>query len=626
MITRTIGAVLRGRTTPAQVMVATVLGSLLGFGPGLTQGPALIVLLVALIVVLPANIGLTVVVYGVSSLAALLLAPVSFWVGRALLDGPAQGLFRAAVNAPVTGLFGLEYYTVAGGQVLGLLVGIAMGLLVVRSLSGIRQKLAGIEAGSDAYRKLTSNGPARVVAFLFLGSADAAGGWADLAVPRRGRPVRIAGIVVVALCAVGAVAAHRALTGPLLTHALRRGLELVNGATVDLESASLDLTEGRLSVTGLALADPNDLGRNVFSAASLVADVSGADLLRKRLRLDSVVISEAHQGGARASRGSRTGRPPEPPDAGEVEEQEKTLEDYVKTAEEWKQRLSQVRRWLDGLSGDDAGAEGGGKSGQGETAGGAGAGGAEAEPPPETLRQRLEREVNDKGWRQVTANHLIEGSPTFAVGQIVAEGVTSDALPGETLDVHIENLSTNPSLLPDAPHLSITSRSGALGVDLGLGGLSSQPASSRIDVAVRGIAVDRLAGDLDVGGHPPLAGGTLDFSLKGSWSGGRVGWVDLPLSVSLHDTTLTLGGKSQKVALFTLPLGIRGPIDDPRITIDDDHLVDALKDAGAAALQEKVAEEKQKVIDKATDTLEDKAKDALGGLLDKPTKKKKKKP
>ena len=45
MITRKLGAVLRGQATPFQLFAACVLGAMLGFAPGFALAPALIVLL-----------------------------------------------------------------------------------------------------------------------------------------------------------------------------------------------------------------------------------------------------------------------------------------------------------------------------------------------------------------------------------------------------------------------------------------------------------------------------------------------------------------------------------------------------------------------------------------------------
>jgi len=109
MIIRKLGGVLRGKATPFQIVAACVLGALLGFGPPLMQGPALYVLLIAVLLVVNANLGLALLTFGVTKLGSLLAVSVSFSLGQFLLDGPTSGLARTIVNAPVLAWCGLEY-------------------------------------------------------------------------------------------------------------------------------------------------------------------------------------------------------------------------------------------------------------------------------------------------------------------------------------------------------------------------------------------------------------------------------------------------------------------------------------------------------------------------------------
>ncbi|MHC5211255.1 MAG: hypothetical protein ACYTG2_11100, partial [Planctomycetota bacterium] len=574
----------------------------------------LMVALVLLLIVLNASLPLALLVFALSRLAALVLLPVSFSVGQWLLDGPTQGLFTTMINAPVLALFGFERYATSGGMVLGLVFGLVVGVLVTRAVSALRRRMAKVEAGSAAYQRLAGKWWARLLAWALIGGRHGKLTWSELT-ERKGRnPVRIPGLIFAVVVVGGVFALQSALAGPLVTRVLRGELERANGATVDVESAAIDLGEGRFTVTGLALADRNALGSDLFRAARLEADISTGDLFRRRFALDRVVVSEAMHGAPRSAPGVLLGPEPVPPDPPEAKAEERSLEDYVRDAEQWRQRLRQVRDWLDGLAGDDRG-DTGDEGGEG----GAGSG--------ETLQQRLEREAAASGYASVVASHLIEGAPTFAIGELLAEGLTSTALPGETLDVRASNLSTQPSLAAGAPRLQVSSRSGSLEVDVGLGGLSSDPEANRVLFRLSDFPVDRVAGSLEVDGQPPLEGGTMDLVLDGSWSAGRVGWLDLPLTVALHDTTLNLGGSSKPVPEFRLPLGLRGPIDAPRISIDDDQLVDALKEAGAAELSRRVDEEKEQLkeeaeekvqekLDEAIDEkLGDKAKDALGDLF-----------
>src|SRR5262249_6867891 len=101
MLSRHIGAMLRGEATPAQMFGAAILGSLMGFIPGFSNGAGLMVLLIALLVILNVSLPFALLVFALARLLSLLLLPVSFRIGQALVDGPLQPLFRWAVNAPV---------------------------------------------------------------------------------------------------------------------------------------------------------------------------------------------------------------------------------------------------------------------------------------------------------------------------------------------------------------------------------------------------------------------------------------------------------------------------------------------------------------------------------------------
>ncbi|MGQ0553805.1 MAG: hypothetical protein ACT4PU_11375 [Planctomycetota bacterium] len=608
MVLRSLGKVVRGKATPGQMMLACVLGSLLGFLPGLARAPGLFVVLICALLVLNASLPLALLTWPLAKLVSWLLLPVAFHLGRALLDGPLQGLFATLVNLPVVALFGLEYYVVTGGLPLAVLFGLGVGLLVTRAVARIRKTMAGVESSSAAYQKIKGKWWAALLAWALIGGRRGKLTWADLATQTKGRPIRLWGAGIVAVLLISLVALQSVLAGPLLGRALKSGLERVNGATVDVGSASLDLAGGKLVVTDLALADSSALDRDALRVGRLEADLSTADLLRKRVRLERVVLSEAHQGLPRTTPGERVGPKTPEGDARDSEAESggpRTLEDYIASAQEWRERLRQIRRVLDGLAGDgDDSAAGEGEAGESPT-------------------DRARRQAELMGYADVTAAHLVQGSPTLEIAELIAEGVTSVAMPGETFDVRAEHLSTHPPLAGGPPRVLVTSRSGVLSMDLGLAALAGHAGSNRVLFDLKGLAVDRIAGSLAVGGGPPLSGGTLDVLIDGTWSGGRVGYLDLPLNIALHDTTLNLGGSARQVAEFRLPLGLRGPIDDPEITIDDTELSQALKNAGAAELARRVDEKQAEVLGEAQDKLSDKVGekvgdklgDKLGGLL-----------
>jgi uncharacterized protein (TIGR03546 family) len=598
MITRQIGKVLRGKATPFQVFTACLLSCALAFVPGFSAGPALVVFLVLLLFVLNANLGLVVLVGAPAKLASLALLPVSFGVGKALLNGPLEGLFRWAVNAPVLAYFGFEHYATTGGLVLGLSIGAAIGLVIVSLLTAFRRKVAGLQEGSERYRRFTSKGWVKAATFVFVGGGKGKKAYSELLEKKVGNPVRITGLVVSAGVVAGIFFLGKQLAAPYLTSALESGLAEANGATVDLERAELDLRGGRLSLFGLALADPNDLSRDVFRARHLEADINTKDLLRKRLAIDSLVVSEAWSGVTRETPGERVGPPPAP---SEVESEPagdaKTIDDYVRDARVWKERLAQAREWLDRLSKSEEVAAG---------------------EKGETLEERLERQARESGYAAVVAEHLIEGAPTLLVSRLVVEGLSVASLGETLLDVRGYNLSTQPRLVDGGPRLEIRARDGSLTADLALDALSTDPAANRLRFEMRGLQVDRVAQSLRVGGQRPIEGGTLDLSLDGGWSGGRVGELDMPLRVLLHDTRITVPGQgSAPVEQFALPIALRGPLDDPRITVDDARLIDALVAAGAERLTRELRSRLDAEVSKAKSELSGQAERALGDLGDK---------
>src|SRR5690606_31874518 len=112
------------------------------------------------------------------------------------------------------------------------------------------------------------------------------------------------------------------------------GLERANGATVDLERAELELGNGKLVVSGLAMADPEELETDLFRATTLEADISQADLLRKRMHIERLTISGASTGEKRPLPGELTRPRPKLTTPPIVEEGDrKTLDDYLREAE-----------------------------------------------------------------------------------------------------------------------------------------------------------------------------------------------------------------------------------------------------------------------------------------------------
>lgn len=607
MLFRKIGQLIRGKATPFQLMAACVLGATLGFMPGWAAAPGLTAALLLLLVVLNANLLLATLIGLGAKLLSLAAMPAVFALGRFLLDGPTRGLLESAINAPVLAWFGFEVYVTTGGLVAGLIVGVLVGLLVVKTISGYRRKMVELEKNSERFQQFTSRRWVKFLTFVLVGSGPGKKvTYEQLLNKKVGNPIRTLGAVFVALLVLLLFLLQGFVQSSIVTAALQSGLERINGATVDVGGVELDLKAGRLTLTGLAMADPNRLDTDVFRAASIEADVSAPSLLRKRMHLDRVLVRDATHGEKRQTPGRRYAPPPEEPkQEPPPPEGTKRLEDYLRDAAVWKERLAQAKRWLDKLSGPE----------EEEPA-------TTTEPEStaaraETLRERLERQVEELGYRRVRADHLVQKTPTFTIGELTAGQVHVVELKDETLDITARNLSTHPALLGQAPEITVVSSKDTLGFATRLGRFDATPGDNTLSAHYHGLPTDAVAGQLKLAGEKPLTGGTIDLDAKGALTTRGGVRVSLPLVATLHQVTLAMPGmQPTPVDRLEVPIALEGRLDRPRIRVDDQGLAKALVKAGVQrATDEATARAKEELNKQVGEQLGNQIGEQGGQLL-----------
>jgi len=582
MIFRSIGKALLGKATPFQIRASCLLGGALGFTADLERAPALTIGLIVIVLVLNTNIWLATMAALAGAGLNVLLLPLSFHIGRILLDGPAQGLFAAAINTPVLALCGFEYYSITGGLVLGLLLGAILGFLLTGLVRRTRETFLKLDAGSEKFRAIASKRRVRAVSWLLLGATPSRETYEKMASKRVGNPVRVWGVGLAVAIVVAVILLASFLAGPFLATKLQAGLERANGATVDLKAAAIDLGEGSVSLDGLAMADPDNLPTDIFRSVKVEANISGADLLRRRVRFDRIVIDFAQSGVQRDTPGKLSDTPPVPqetPPGQEpgAEEGYKTIDDYLNEAEVWRDRLAQLRSWLDKFSG------------------------SEKPPKQEKLEEKLRRQVREQGYAWTMADHLVRGAPTVLISELRIERLEALQIGGKQLNIVGTNLSTQPALSPGPPHLVVKSEDGSLHFEVG-----SAETGRALSFALNGIPGDEIGRMLKTS---PVKGGTVDLAIKGTWEGAGAGGIDLKLDATLLGTTLAIPGAGEKkIDKLVLPLAIKGTLDDPRVLFRDEDLKKALIAAGQKELASKLSDEVGK-------HLGEDAKKALGGLL-----------
>lgn len=574
-LTRKIGSILRGKATPLQVLLATSFGGMLGFVPGFflpgdlgggfLQAPGLILVLLCCVLVLNANLAVFGLVTLVAKLVSLFTLPYAYAIGTWLVDA-LPGAFRGLVNGKVTAWFGLEHYATTGGLVIGLGFGVVAGLLLNALIRAIRTKMADAEQNSERYQKYAQKRWVRFGTWLVLGKGKGKVTWQELAAKKRGLPIRITGVLLVAVLLASLCVFQQWFSTPILTHNLRAGLEAVNGATVDVGAASVDLAAGSLRVVDLAVADSKALDKNLLAAEELTATIDTGELLRRRFVIDELVSDSASTGAVRAKAGVLIPKQEKPPPEPEPPAGSKTVEEYLKDFEVWKARFEQAREWFETIAGKDEPAP--------------------AQKSPEEVQRERAEQAKELGLAKVAAVHLIEGSPRVLIRKVSIRGIGfSYQGQQEKLDLQGLNLSTAPSLVAGVPSLGLRAQSGRLMFEFA--GRSKDNRAMGFQFALKQIPVDTVFGKLKLGGQAPVRGGFLDLSSKATFlqPNGQAMTMDLPLQVALKGTTFAIpGAKETLVEDLLLPIGVRGGLTRPSFSLDDKALQDALLQAGKQEL------------------------------------------
>lgn len=607
MIHRKFGRLLLGKATPFQVIAACVLGAILGFQPGFTQAPGSIFLLFCLFAVLNANLMLGALVTVGTLMLSYALLPIAHSIGRFLLEGPTEGLFRSLVNTPFFAWCGFEYHAVTGGWLLGGVIGLAVGLLIAGAMGRIRKTFLSLDEGSEAFRKWAGKGWVKFLSWLLIGGVPKKETYEKIAGKKIGLPVRPLGIVMVLLVSVLIWAVPQLVAGPILTSAVQGGLERVNGATVDLGNADLDLAGGKFTLEGLGMADRAHLEEDMLQANTLTADLDVGELLTKRFRVTELALERALTGAPRKTPGKLVGKtppppPPEPPPPADPEVSIMKLEQVLADAKVWYERLGQAERYFELFFGEEEA-----DPAAAETAA------AEADG-----KDAVDRAVETVGYAWTRASHLIEKSPTFRLDHLKVARLESMQLAGVPFVLEGWNLSTHPSLVPEPAGLSLVNDDGSIRLAVNPAPAGGAPKPETIELARKGLPGDWLGKQVRVDGEPVLAGGTIDIEGSGRWW--REGGVrlDLPLRFTLNGCDLKLPGSEgmQRVEKLVVPITVSGSLLSPSIRFSEKDLIDGLVAAGKKELADRARKELTGKISEETDKLKEELGDKISEELE----------
>ena len=130
--------------------------------------------------------------------------------------------------------------------------------------------------------------------------------------------------------------------------------------------------------------------------------------------------------------------------------------------------------------------------------------------------------------------------------------------------------------------------------------------------------MDKVAENLKIGNTTPLSGGTFDVNLDSQLTNTfGTASIDAPLNVTLNNTTFNIAGNSQKVSTLSLPIGLKGPLDNPAVTVDAKALQNVLVNAGVSVLKDKVTDQLKDKLGAENADKVDQVKEGIGKLFGK---------
>jgi len=464
---------------------------------------------------------------GAGSLLAVLAQERIDAAGAALLTGPLGGLFARLNEAPLFAWADWESDRLTGGAICGIALGGLSGALLVKIVKGVRAHLAELEEGSKAFKHWTSKTWVKLLAWALLGGLPKEGFRAALELKGRWwRPFGVFGAALLLImgCIYLSIAQAKGVRSALVG-----GIAQMTGAQVDCAAAELSFSSAQLSVSGLAIADPNDLTRDLVRWESIEADLDALALSRNELVIERLVLTGAVFGQERSEAATlielqsleREDR--SKPSKGKEVDWRELIEDR----EQIEALLEQVRRGFELFSGGD-----GDKSAQAQAQEIAGV----LLPPPSTKtplhRSRPRLHIVEAAWRDIPIGDT------------------------RTAEVLLFDLTDEPDLIEGKPTAMLRTSDGELELSW------SRESENDMRFSGGGQAIDaaRLAEDL--GQRGKVKSGTINLHLEGLVSNPKAQLTGV-LSLQISDGRAELNGDTVTLPDEVVKLRLEGKLDDP---------------------------------------------------------------
>ncbi|MBN1809323.1 MAG: hypothetical protein JW909_09675 [Planctomycetes bacterium] len=615
---------LRGGAGGRELFLGAFLGLALGMMPGFnfTLLAGLLVLLV-----LNANIGVAVPSYGLGKAAAILLAPYTFQAGYFIIHRMGmERLFARLFQTPVVALMGLDKYCFTGAIPFIVVAGVIFGVLLARLVTSLRSGLLDSAARHPFLKSCSRNVIVRALLRIFCGPDRLAHEDAPAAAsaPVQGKKspfFRSWGLGLAVLVLLAVLGLEFVFLNFFFKSSLQQVCGAVVGAEVNIESASLSLSSGRLEIAGLQVTDPARPTHNLVQVSSLAADISVSDLLAGRFVIDEVSGGGVRCGSERAEPGAVYRKVPPPEE--EAPGKDSSILSFFENTDRALEYLNRARDLLNRFSGsgpEPVEAQGPPKS----------------EAPEQFSVEALEYMGRTDGYARLSAAASLTRNPDILIHQLTLTDVVLDKAWGpQTIQGY--EISSHPALVNLPMRIIVGAADDAPPIAAAAFNFYVPDMMHEIELNLPAVA---LGGSVRLGARSPLRvhGGSAAVSARGEFNGAS---VNVPFTVHLTGLrTEVLDGRSvlgmdndtaRKVFSGLTELKVSGvlkgrlpfvfpDLDEKQILSD---LAASAGKAGEAELRRRIDEEKDRLENKARDEvnklIEDKApdklKDALKGLF-----------
>jgi len=578
----------RGGLAPSLIFLSILLGFWFGMVPGFTGFHVVLIILMLLINI---PIGMLIFWGALGRALCYAAAPVLYHVGM-WMQANMPFVFRFFESLPIIGLTDFSIYSVSGGFILGPIVGIIVGILMVRSIISFRKMMLKLEEGSEAFRKWYSKTWVRILDRILLGKRTKD---AKSLFTKKTKYIRKVGAVLAVLVLVVALIVGAFLKDKKAKEYATGALTRANGAEVNLEEMKISLVKGALNASGIQVTDPEKPANNQVAIEKISADASIYNLLLGKVVMEQVEISNVRFDQQRSAPGKVFERPVKEEPAFEPNEYKFDLADiakldkYFKDAKALKEKLQKLRQYL--------------PSGEGEE---------EVAAEPEQIPQKY--------LEYLTAHSMVPVS-----ARIMAKMTTLDKvqIPSEIFGnskIQFTNLSDSPK----AAGLPVTFE------------MSSLETPAKINVTIDySMDTPKLTGSfeaIDMSKFQSSLSSDAGLIFKSGMASGQFegtatkDTIDLTLNVDIQNLQAEgqgrgifgMGSEATSTALAAFEnlqtkIQIIGPVTDPRLDYDKD-----LEEKLRAAAGEILRKEADKKIDESIEKLEEEVPDEFKGVLKKP--------